>query len=85
MEASTSFNFMLNEEEMKNLYKYLRTTVGWLCLDEGNYGKSSSEFCCICEIYKRYNEIYNNKYLTNFEKCVLLKRMFRNMEVKGDQ
>ena len=85
MEGSTGFNFMLNKEEMKNLYNYLHTTVGWLCLSTGNYDKSCDKFCCICEIYKPYKEIYNNSYLTNFEKCVFIKRMFKSMKVKGGQ
>ena len=79
------FNFTLTEEEMKNLYKYLYTTVGCLCLAESNYEKSCDKFCCICEIYKCFSQIYNNKYLTNFEKSVFIRHMFKNIEEKGDQ
>ena len=85
MEAHTGFNFLLNEDETKNLHSYLVSTVGWLCLRQANHEKSCEGFCCICEIYKRYKKTYKNKCLTNFEKSIFIKRMFRDMEMKGDK
>ena len=33
MEQNTGFSYFLTKKELKNLYSYLLTTTGWLCLN----------------------------------------------------
>ena len=81
MEKDTGFGLMLTNCEMKNIYNYLKTTINWLCRnfcykkeeERGNY-------CLIHEIKERFNKIYQSKVLSNFEKRIFIKRMFRALE-----
>ena len=81
MEAETGFSYFLTTQEIQIIYHYLRSTVGWLCLSTGNWETSCETHCHICDIWKRYKNIYLSKALTNFEKRVFIKRMFRSQGV----
>ena len=85
MDKETNFNFMLTNSEMENIFNYLKNKVNWLCLNNCFTKYDKNIFCLIHHIKERYDKIYKSKVLSNFEKQILIKRMFRALSCDEEE
>ena len=82
MENQSGFSFLMTTNEMSKLYRYLRNYTCWLCENKCYLGTNNPEKdgCLIHELQKRHLQIFNSEVLSNFEKRIFIKRMFKKLD-----
>ena len=66
-----------NKIQLTNIYKYLRSNVGWICPGDGDCEQLCIQNCINCRFYRRFSWIYFENQLTILEKSLMLKILIR--------